>query len=208
MTKGELSKKKIIETAGDLFWRNGYTKTGLSEILKATGLPKGSFYFYFKKKSDVAKAVLQYYGSRILDLLRSIAETSDSWESFCDSFLRIYREELADKQYYGCPLAVVGMEIAFQEEELVKHYHEAMEEVKEIFMQALRKEGIAEEYLEETAHLCLAVYEGNLVLYRLSKDQSLLLRMNEQLKKVIRGELWKENSEFSKRRKRQTTTKP
>ena len=47
MTKGELSKKRIIETAGDLFWRNGYTKTGVSEILKATGLPKGSFYFHF-----------------------------------------------------------------------------------------------------------------------------------------------------------------
>ena len=25
MTKGELSKKKIIEAAGDLFWKNGYT---------------------------------------------------------------------------------------------------------------------------------------------------------------------------------------
>ena len=49
MTKGELSKKKIIEAAGDLFWKNGYTKTGINEILKATGLPKGSFYFYFKK---------------------------------------------------------------------------------------------------------------------------------------------------------------
>lgn len=187
MTKGEVSKRKIIQAAGDLFWKNGYAKTGISEILKATGLPKGSFYFYFKKKSDVAKAVLQYYSERILDLLRSIAEVSDSWESFCDSFLHIYQEELADKQYYGCPLAVVGMEIAFQEEGAVKHYHEAMEEVKEIFMQVLLKEGIPEDDLEETAHLCLAIYEGNLVLYRLSKDQDLLLRMDAQLKKVIRG---------------------
>lgn len=185
MTKGELSKKKIIEAAGDLFWKNGYAKTGISEILKSTGLPKGSFYFHFKNKSDVAKAVLQYYNNRILDLLRSIAEASNSWESFCDSFLHIYREELADKQYYGCPLAVVGMEIAFQEKDLVKHYHGAMEEVKKIFMQPLRKDGIAEEALEETADLCLAIYEGNLVLYRLSKDQNLLLRMNVQLKEVM-----------------------
>ena len=67
MTKGEQSKRKIIETAGELFWKNGYTKTGVSEILKASGLPKGSFYFYFKKKSDVAEAVLQYYGNKILE---------------------------------------------------------------------------------------------------------------------------------------------
>ena len=93
MTKGELSKKRFIETAGDLFWKNGYTKTGISEILKATGLPKGSFYFYFKKKSDVAKAVLQYYDSMIIDLLRSIAEDSDSWGAFCDTFIHAKRQK-------------------------------------------------------------------------------------------------------------------
>lgn len=187
MTKGERSKRKIIETAGELFWKNGYTKTGVGEILKTTGLPKGSFYFYFKKKSDVAEAVLQYYGNKITNVLRSIAEESDSWESFCDSLPHAFQEKLADKQYYGCPLAVVGMEIAFQEKELVKHYHVAMEEVKKVFMQALRKERIPEEELEKTADLCLAVYEGNLVLYRLSKDQNVLLRLNTQLKKVVPG---------------------
>lgn len=194
MTKGELSKKKIIEAAGDLFWKNGYTKTGINEILKATGLPKGSFYFYFKKKSEVAEAVLQYYGSRIAELLRAAAADSDSWGSFCDSFLRAFQEELADKRYYGCPLAVVGMEIAFQEKELAKHYNQAMGEIQKIFEQVLRKDGIAkrageaeEAEVEELAALCLAVYEGNLVLYRLSKDQSLLLRMNRQLKAVAGG---------------------
>lgn len=189
MTKGELSKKKIIEAAGDLFWKNGYTKTGINEILKATGLPKGSFYFYFKKKSEVAEAVLQYYGSRITELLRVVAADSDSWGSFCDSFLRAFQEELADKRYYGCPLAVVGTEIAFHEKELAKHYNQAMGEIQKIFEQVLRKDGIAkragEVELEELAALCLAVYEGNLVLYRLSKDQSLLLRMNRQLKAVV-----------------------
>ena len=189
MTKGELSKKKIIEAAGDLFWKNGYTKTGINEILKATGLPKGSFYFYFKKKSEVAEAVLQYYGSRITELLRAAAADSDSWGSFCDSFLRAFQEELADKRYYGCPLAVVGTEIAFQEKELAKHYNLAMGEIQKIFEQVLRKDGIAkragEVELEELAALCLAVYEENLVLYRLSKDQSLLLRMNRQLKAVV-----------------------
>ncbi len=189
MTKGELSKKRFIETAGDLFWKNGYTKTGISEILKATGLPKGSFYFYFKKKSDVAKAVLQYYDSMIIDLLRSIAEDSDSWGAFCDTFIHAFQEKLMDKQYYGCPLAVVGMEIAFQEEELVGYYHTAMEKVKKIFVQMLRKDGLTGERAEETADLCLAIYEGNLVLYRLSKDQDTLLRMDAQLKKVIRSDL-------------------
>ena len=155
MTKGELSKKKIIEAAGDLFWKNGYTKAGINEILKTT------------------------------ELLRGVAADSDSWGSFCDSFLRAFQEELADKRYYGCPLAVVGMEVAFQEDRLSACYHQALDEIREIFTQVLRRDGIAEEQLEETAALCLAVYEGNLVLYRISKDQDMMRRMNRQLKKIV-----------------------
>ena len=187
MTKGELSKKRIVETAGDLFWRYGYTKTGISEILKATGLPKGSFYFYFKKKSDVAEAVLQYYRSIVTDLLQSVAYEYKSWGIFCDSLFFAFHEKLPDKRYYGCPLAVIGMEMAFCEEELAGHYNEAMGEIQKIFMQVLRKDGISEERLEETAALCLAVYEGNLLLYRIAKDEDLLLRMNAQLKRIVQG---------------------
>ena len=44
MKKGEESRQRLIECAAELFWKNGYSATGISEILKQTGLPKGSFY--------------------------------------------------------------------------------------------------------------------------------------------------------------------
>lgn len=185
MTKGETSKARIIEAAGELFWKNGYTKTGISEILKETGLPKGSFYFYFKSKVEVADAVLQYYISTIIELLQSIADNSDSWGAFCDSFLDAFQERLGNKRYYGCPLAVIGMEISFQEEELAKHYSEALEQIKSVFLQVLHKSGINEEQLIPTADLCLSIYEGNLLLYRIAKDQSQMERMKTQLKAVV-----------------------
>ena len=50
MKKGEESRQRLIECAAELFWKNGYSATGISEILKQTDLPKGSFYFYFKSR--------------------------------------------------------------------------------------------------------------------------------------------------------------
>ena len=55
MIKGEQTKNKVIETAGDLFWKNGYANTGISDILKAADIPKGSFYFHFKKSQMLQK---------------------------------------------------------------------------------------------------------------------------------------------------------
>ena len=52
MRKGDESRQRLIRCAAELFWRNGYAATGIQEILKETGLPKGSFYFYFKSQSN------------------------------------------------------------------------------------------------------------------------------------------------------------
>ena len=190
MKKGEQSKARIIETAGELFWKNGYTKTGINEILKATGLPKGSFYFHFKSKAEVARAVVSYYSHTILDLLQSVADASDSWDVFCDSLLEAFQSDLQNRRYYGCPLAVVGTEIAFGEEDVLKDYCRAMERVKDIFAQVLEKSGVKEEQLLETADLCFTIYEGNLLLLRIEKEQGRLKQMNTQLKQVVKASSW------------------
>ena len=66
MTKGEESRQRLIKCAAELFWKNGYSATGISQILQQTGLPKGSFYFYFKSKDELAIAVAAYYqGQRV-----------------------------------------------------------------------------------------------------------------------------------------------
>ena len=50
MKKGEESRQRLIECAAELFWKNGYSTTGISEILKQTDLPKGSFIFISKAR--------------------------------------------------------------------------------------------------------------------------------------------------------------
>ena len=40
MTKGEESRQRLIKCAAELFWKNGYSATGISQILSQTGLPK------------------------------------------------------------------------------------------------------------------------------------------------------------------------
>ena len=72
MKKGEESRQRLIECAAELFWKNGYSATGISEILKQTDLPKGSFYFYFKSKDDLATAVTESYWNNFKIVLREM----------------------------------------------------------------------------------------------------------------------------------------
>ncbi len=57
--KGEKTRQMIVNEATFLFTKNGYNHTSLSQILKATGLAKGGFYFHFKSKEELGVAVIK-----------------------------------------------------------------------------------------------------------------------------------------------------
>ena len=55
------TREHLLDVGVELMHQNGYNATGLSDILKAADLPKGSFYHHFGSKEDFAAAVLARY---------------------------------------------------------------------------------------------------------------------------------------------------
>lgn len=51
--QAQQTKKKIQETALDLFSKKGFDRVTVDEIVKKSGISKGSFYVYFPSKYDV-----------------------------------------------------------------------------------------------------------------------------------------------------------
>ncbi len=60
MTKGEQTRKKILEEAAPIFNRNGYEGSSLSALMKATGLKKGGIYRHFSSKEELAAEAFDY----------------------------------------------------------------------------------------------------------------------------------------------------
>src|SRR6201993_1991930 len=55
------TRDHLIDVGQELMHQQGYNATGLSDILKAADLPKGSFYHHFNSKEDFAAAALARY---------------------------------------------------------------------------------------------------------------------------------------------------
>jgi TetR/AcrR family transcriptional repressor of nem operon len=58
------TRDHLIDAGMKLMHQNGYNATGLTEILKAADVPKGSFYHHFGSKEDFAAAALERYTTR------------------------------------------------------------------------------------------------------------------------------------------------
>ncbi len=61
------TKQRIIEAAEPLMLEKGFHAVGLSEILAAVKVPKGSFYHHFKSKEQFGVELLEHYLAESLE---------------------------------------------------------------------------------------------------------------------------------------------
>lgn len=181
--KGEQSKIKLIECAADLFLKNGYNATGINDILAGTGLPKGSFYFHFASKKDLAISVSEYFEKKFGGwILRNSREKN--WNEFVTSLIGEMIEGAKSGTHYGCPFAVLGLEIAFSDSELSERYYNSLKKLIDLFTSIFEYSGIPKDKAHILSTRAFAIYEGYLVYYRIGKDINTLRMMLTDLIKV------------------------
>ncbi|MBD5394481.1 MAG: TetR/AcrR family transcriptional regulator [Lachnospiraceae bacterium] len=69
MGKIEINKKQkreaLFNAAFDLFTTRGIARTTINDIVKSSGVAKGTFYLYFKDKYDIRNKLIAHKASRI-----------------------------------------------------------------------------------------------------------------------------------------------
>ena len=89
------TRQTLIETAATLFLRQGFHATGLSDILQAAGVPKGSLYHHFPGgKADLGIAAADWAAAgieyRIDKAYGAAGSFSEGTEAFCASIARLF----------------------------------------------------------------------------------------------------------------------
>lgn len=65
-------RQHLIDIAKALMAEKGYTAVGLAELVAAAGVPKGSFYYYFKSKEEFGQALLDDYFTTYLQTVDAL----------------------------------------------------------------------------------------------------------------------------------------
>src|SRR5687768_2742544 len=66
MTDSTDTRERLVDTARKLFWNQGYSATGVAQILKEAGAKSGSLYYFFPTKQDLLREVLERYKSLLM----------------------------------------------------------------------------------------------------------------------------------------------
>ena len=79
--RAEITRRKILDAAVDLFTERGFGETGMIDVLKHAEVSKGAFYYHFESKTALAEAIIDEGGARIINAFRAITASSPALES-------------------------------------------------------------------------------------------------------------------------------
>ena len=102
------TKRKIFETAAGLIRQKGYAQVTVSEICRAAGIAKGSFYVYYQSKEDIVRE--SYYGDMQTYLDKRYAEflEGNPQKTAAERITRFLELELAFAEYAGHELTCMA----------------------------------------------------------------------------------------------------
>jgi AcrR family transcriptional regulator len=83
------SRRRILEAARDVFFRDGFMAANLDEVAEKAGVAKGTLYRYFESKADLYVAVLADNGNAFTERMREEARAGVG--SAMDQLRRISR---------------------------------------------------------------------------------------------------------------------
>src|SRR2546427_2965503 len=73
------TKAALVDAGTQLILEQGYHHTGIQDVLQATGVPKGSFYYYFPSKEAFGLEVIAQFAAAYLERLeQALGETTQS----------------------------------------------------------------------------------------------------------------------------------
>ena len=190
MTKGEQTRRDIVEKAAPLFNQKGFEGTSLADLMQATGLQKGGIYRHFSGKKELAAEAFDYAWEKAvrgrLDGVADVPDCVDRLKKTIDNFV----EGRAGLVPGGCPLMNTAVEADDGNPVLRARARKALqgwtERLSRITAEGIKKHEIDRRVTpRQLSELIISSLEGALLISRLQNDPGPLRAMRQHLDEYL-----------------------
>jgi TetR/AcrR family transcriptional repressor of nem operon len=177
------AKERLMDAVLELIWSGSYGSTTIDHICEKAGVKKGSFYYFFDSKSELAAEAFEAsWKSKRIELDSIFSPTVPPLErlqKYFDFGYEFQREiKIKHGRVLGCPQVTLGSEICTQEDALQKKIQGIMDQKRKYIESAIRDAHAAGEIhapdAGAKARMLLAYYEGLLTQARIQNDVEVL----------------------------------
>jgi TetR/AcrR family transcriptional repressor of nem operon len=161
----EFDEHQVIESLMTVFWNKGYEATTMQDLVKASGLLKGSLYGAFGDKQALYLASLKHYNrTRIqagIDMLNGEGSVRQKIARLFDNVIESTRRGLFAG---GCLLCNASLEKAVSDKQVKTEIKTTIRRLKVAIMDALKAGNVDEDQAASLAAFIVSAYFGTRVL--------------------------------------------
>jgi TetR/AcrR family transcriptional repressor of nem operon len=187
-------KERLMAAAMDLMWQNSYSAASVDAICERAGAKKGSFYHFFKSKSELAAAALEAdWKKKQSEMDSMFSPTVLPLERF-DRYFDFVYDRLTELQkkcgsILGCPFVSVGSEVSTQDQIVREAIDRIMDRKLQFFVSAVR-DAAAQGLVDAPdpvakAKALFACYQGTVAQARIQNDLELLRQFKHVARDVL-----------------------
>jgi TetR/AcrR family transcriptional repressor of nem operon len=177
------AKERLMDAVLELLWTGSYGSTTIDQICDKAQVKKGSFYYFFQSKAELAteafEASWQSKQAELDKIFSPMVPPLERIRKYCDFTYKIQQEM---KQKYGralgCPQFCCGAEVSMLESQLQKKIQEILD-YKRRYLESAIRDAHAMGLVHAPdpgakARMILAYYEGMLTQARIQNDVEVL----------------------------------
>jgi TetR/AcrR family transcriptional regulator, transcriptional repressor for nem operon len=161
----ENTRQKLINATFEEVYSNGYQGAALADILAKAGVHKGSMYYFFANKKEMALSAIQEKMSERFDALY-LSITKDG-DNYLQKLFDLLRDTSRRDFSRGCPLANLVQEMSNLDEDfnqtLQKIYGKFREVVRLIYDKAIENNELVACDTDKLSLFSIIVLEGALL---------------------------------------------
>lgn len=193
---GSATREKILEVGKALALRQGHVATSVDEIIEEAGITKGTFFYHFKTKQDLAVALIEKFAENDAQVLKKNLATAEKLSNDPLQQLLIFvgliqeLHENLDGDSIGCLFASYSYENQLIDKKVKTIVSDTILEWRRMLSDKIKK--IIEKYPPrqkvdpgELADMFTVTLEGTYVFTRLMHQNELVNQHLEHYKKYI-----------------------
>ncbi len=185
----------ILDTAQRIVGSKGFSPVGITEILVAADVPKGSFYYYFSSKETFGTALLEHYFAKYLsEIDEFLTATGQPARERLAAYWAYFRVNQLSQDADGRCLAVkLGAEVSDMSEPMRLALQTGTAAVISRLARVI-KEGKADGSVSivgsptTTAHTLYQIWMGASVMWKISHDRAVFKTALEATERILSGE--------------------
>ncbi len=177
------TRQRMIESTVGLLRRQGYSGTGMSEIVQASQAPRGSIYHHFPQgKEQLAAEALRLTGAMVTEKIRGVGQAGEALPAALRAYVTQWAEEIRSSGYErGCSVGNTAMDVAATVPALRRVCEEVFGDWEDAITESLVRYGTPPRRARGLAEFILSSLEGALILCRARRSTGPLERVTEEI---------------------------